>query len=171
MTYRKKCPFCNSSLHVSDQDLAEPFSFKKKKIHIPLLGDDTLVIDILTEEIEIKLKQSIFAMGYYNYNGLAYGRIQCECVSCCLYYFVVQIQINMSDKKIENILLNSEFLSFESEDGTLHEINNIYTLDKAEYKYYNFNGESKQLDFPIIDINFNKPKQTIDKLQKLIIFS
>ena len=171
MTYRKNCPVCHSPLHVNDQDLAEPFSFKKKKISFPLLGDDVLVVNLFSEDIDLKLKQSVFAMGYYNYNGIAYGRVQCECVSCCLYYFVLQVQINMSIKKIENILLNSEFLAFEDASGFLHEINNIYSLDKCEYKYYNIEGDSKKLDFPIVELDFANPKQTIDKLQKLIIFS
>jgi hypothetical protein len=168
--YRQKCPVCNEELIFNSKDVMTNYYSHIGKLCFELMGEDLLFIDPRSQKIEISLKQSSQLLGYYNYNGLSYHRLGLEC-NCCMYDYTLQLQVDMSKQILHNILLNSERISYEDSSGILHEIKNTYVTNVTEYAYHDLHSISKTEKLPIIPLNLNNPQETVDKIQKLLIFS
>ena len=169
--YRTHCPFCKEELFINERDAQITYKNKQPILKFNLMGDDILLINIVTEEVMTQLRQNISSYGYFNY-GVNYHGINIECVNsdCGLFDFTLQLQTNIDKREINYVLLNSERISFEDESGRLHEIKNIYVNEATEYTFYT-ESESKTQRIPIIPIDFNNPLKTIQRIKKLIVFS
>lgn len=171
INYRTHCPFCKEELFINERDASIVYKNKQPLLKFNLMGDDNLLINLVTEEVFTELRQNISSYGYFNY-GVNYHGINIECnnVDCGLYDFTLQIQTNIDKCKINYIILNSERVAIEDDSGILHEIKNIYVNDITEHSYHR-ESESKTQNLPIIPIDFDNPLKTIQRIKKLIIFS
>ena len=111
-----------------------------------------------------------------SYNGLIYESIILECHKCHQFNYTVQVVIDMTAKMLKGIFLNSEFISYQDNHGHLHEIKNIYAIDKTEYDYHvtpteEYDGSKKRMSVPIIPLDLENPADTVARIRKLMIFS
>lgn len=95
------------------------------------------------------------------------------CNDCHMYSFIIQIWIDISNKFITKIVLNSERVSWEDESNVLHEIVSIYSTDKTKYSYFGSDAalDDGQIVLPFIPIDVSNPKEAVDRIKKLIVFS
>jgi hypothetical protein len=110
------------------------------------------------------IKYDIFMAGH---------RVNCQV--CCQYAYVLQLHISLAYRKVIKILLNSEDIAIE-EGSDVHEIRNVYTMNKTEY-YHSSNDpsknhiKSKRLDLPLISDSLKNPQEVLSRIKKLLIFS
>lgn len=168
--YKNYCPICKEELIFSCKDIILKCTENFGKLCFELVGEDLLFIDPRNSKIETVIKQSKNILGYYPYNGLSYHKLGIEC-NCCMYGYMLQIQVDMTNKKLHSVLLNSERISIEDENNKLYEIINTYTTEKTEYHYYDNNDVVKSQVMPIINLNFDNPNEIITKVKKILIFS
>lgn len=177
---------------INDRDLATEhgFEFRKGKrkfsFYFPNRGDDILSIDPDTEKIEITITTN--TIGYYNsgfgtvnsyapavkkdttISGVCYYGLTIECKSCCQFSYTIQIFIDLEKCRLIKTCLNSETISLE-DNGSVHEIKNIYSFNQTEYTCFAKNGSCKEVTLPLIEFNLSNPKETVSRIKKLIIFS
>jgi hypothetical protein len=169
ISYKKECPFCNSLLQFDNRDFSNIYKPYDRNLLFNLLGDDLLVIDLDTEKLDLLLSKNKQDSVNYKYNGLHYQRLILECQMCFAFGYTLQIQIDMSNLKLFNILLNTESLSYEDEKGILYEIKNIYPSSSTSFCYYD--EKVKHQRIPLINLDLKNPLETINKIKKLILFS
>lgn len=127
-------------------------------------------IDLIgTNEVSYRCRKQELAPPR-RYRGLAYEAINVGCYSCHQFDYTIQLVIDMDEKYIKQITLNSEFISWENE-SVVHEIRNVYTLDKTTYRKICQTKKDLRLDIPLISLNLSDPRETIQRIKKLAIFS
>jgi len=191
--FRTQCPLCHHSLQANGRDLVTDFDIHnyKQRIAFELSGnaDDILYIDPASEKIELVIGQekpklkwgnhpSAISGGtsksaYYAYHGVFGHSLTIECDNCNMYSFTLQIWADLDQRRITQILLNSERVSWEDEEQTLHEIVSSYATNKTRYSYYHVDSsqDDGQITLPLIPVSMENPKEAVARIQKLIIFS
>lgn len=183
INYRQECPLCQCQMDINDRDLATDYEGKERlTFFLNRNEDDTIAINSETDEVELifskrmpdKLydytKQSYYAPVTPIYNGTLIQALTIDCKHCCQYSYTLQIYFNLTEKKLAKTILNSESLTVE--DGSMvHEIKNVYSMERTEYCCFSKEGDSKKSAIPLIPIDLDNPKETIFRIRKLLIFS
>lgn len=198
ITYRSMCPICNSTMQINNRDLSDHFpqspwydkngdiyldiainEYPVLKIHI---DDNALTFlshkDVIIPKKYIKNSRNPNGVVTYNNSFTAistyYQGINIECEKCCQYSFTLQILIDVTNKKMAGVFLNSEDISIDPyAKGTLDDnyyIKNIYATECTEYKHYMADGTIKSAVLPIIPLNIYKPLETLNRIKSLLIF-
>lgn len=189
LSFHSKCPICSKPLQINDRDLVsraeypighpyQTFSF-----YIGSGTDDTMILNPYTEEIEVQhsrhMNPAYYGTGtgaithssnYSIYNGLHYQALTISCNSCCQYHYTLQIQADLTERRLIGTYLNSETISVK-EGNMVHEVKNVYSMEKTEYAYFPKDGSSKRSSIPLVPLNLSDPKETIARIRKLLIFS
>lgn len=192
LSYHKFCPCCKNSMEVNDRDLVTEYSNRgnsRLAFELSSSSDDVMFIDPVSEEIEIVVNRYIdnsnrYVMGNYSgtvnqsnhpyihvANGFHFSGLTVACNSCCRFDYRIQIRIDLQNKKVAGVVLNSETISWEDEDKMLHEIKNIYPVNKTYYSYFVQGAVDKKIDLPLVPLNLSNPKETVDRIKTLIVFS
>lgn len=184
ISYRQLCPLCGKTLQINDRDLAADRHDENNYVlsfYVNQREDDILVIDMRTEVIELEVRermpqaiytgQSPLPRGNYNlYHGDFNHALHVDCKHCCQYAFTLQLHMNLDDKRLIGIFLNSESVSIE--DGSMvHEIKNVYATNVTEYACFPKDGSSRRSSLPLIPLDLENPKETVSRIRKLLIFS
>jgi len=126
---------------------------------------------------EIKISQVL--AGYNPYKGYPINytlfdgifitgrKVACRC-NC--YEYSLQLHIDLKEHHLSKIILNSETVTIEDGED-VHEIRNIYTMDKTEYTRISKNKSFDTLKIPLVSENLFNPQETLIRLKKLLIFS
>lgn len=186
LNYIKKCPICDKNLSINDGNLAS-YTYVHKDEHISFYLDqrdqDVVTININNDKIEsIVIKQSyseIYALGSTshqmipsypkNYNGIFIHSLNIDCKDCCQYSYILQVHINLQERIISKICLNSEFINIS--DESIHEVENSYSTEQTIYTCFNKDGSSKTIILPLVPLDLKNPRETVGRIRKLIIFS
>lgn len=182
--YRTNCPICKKGLkHQNISDLS--FIGEKIILKIDTSIGDAICIDIkddiitaismTRDSVDINegttYKYSAFASTDYSiYNNMLSSFITISCNECEQFLYRVQIQINLTNLKITNIFLESEFVSI-VEDSTVYEIENIYEKQETHYSAIYSDSNDKFFSIPLIPLNLDNPHETLNRIKKLLVFS
>jgi hypothetical protein len=186
----KKCPLCLSFMKINERDIAEDFIFDDNRhvtFYLDRNEDSTFTIDMLNHNVSLNIREAfpehyLYDINSSSYipkyqsshylvkNGLMLQALTIDCISCCQYSYTLQLHLNLSTKKLTSIYLNSETISFEDK-GVVHEIKNIYSLKETQYSCFPKDGSARTTQLPLIELNLDKPKETINRIKKLLIFT
>lgn len=178
--YRASCPLCSGKLSINDHNLSQKCSNLDNQIFFAeSMGEyDTLSINMDTNRIylaKLKLrlnnKRSQDSTVTYVPSGTArlFHCLKIECKKCWKYSFSIKMEIDLNNLKMIEVSLSNEAISIE-DNGQLYEIKNVYSMDKMEFYQTNSDDESRSF-LPIIPINFNNPKETLNRIKNILIFS
>lgn len=164
INFRTQCPLCQGKLH------SNSYVNSNKKIAFNFLGsfNNTIYANIETQNIEF----DFFDKKLLSHSGTLGLPVTIECDDCHMYSFIIQVWINLNNRSIIQILLNSERVSWEDSDLTLHEVVSVYSTDKTKYSFFNIDTskDDGQIFLPFVPINFLNPKDTVERIKKLLIF-
>lgn len=188
--YHSNCPICGALLEIDKGKYSrqiESFPSNNEKITF-YLGDDQLTVGLTSNQIEIKLNQmfnyqDIYCAGdstSFKLSGISYGIIPTSgsyihdiiisCIKCCQFSYVVKLLVDIDSLKLSGIYLELESITIENDD-IVHEVRNIFTLNKTEYISFSKNGGTKITNLPLVQLDFLNPQDTINRIRKLILFS
>lgn len=160
INYKVNCPFCNSDLDLNKSEFN--MSLIKNELRIYYALDDSEFIVNLDNNCII----SGFPIDAGSYNK-EISAIKVFCTECWHYQYTIAFTINRGNSKVEDIHLNSEFISQEI-DGTLYEMRNSLTLDQTNFNIIRSNGKQEHFECKIIKIDLNNPSNSINRVRKLI---
>jgi hypothetical protein len=174
LNYYINCPLCKGNIIINTRDLVDDYRYveyaQSKNVisfFLDSYTEDIISININTEEVRL----DISSMSNRNkYHGLFLHGLSLECEDCASFSYTLQLHINLHDLYLSRILLNSESICIEDNDK-LHEIRNIYSIGKTEYNYYLGPSKFKEVSLPVIKINYDNLKDTVDRINKLMVFS
>ena len=166
----------------------------KGKLQFDLYDTDLLNIDVLTEKIELIRDYSISGSGRNTQNlydgGILIVRLGIDCNECCQYGYLLQISIDLEKMIVNGVYLDSEILSIEK-GNVVHEIRNSYSRSETNYDIINRSREhatqmtsdgmheieetidtvDKSIMLPLFPLDINNPEETLQRINKLIVFS
>ena len=193
LKFRTQCPLCHNILQANGRDLVTEFDIHdcRQRIAFELSGnaDDILYVDPMSEKIELVIGQekpkfkwgnhpSAISGGtsksaYYAYHGVFGHALTIECDKCSMYSYTLQLWADLDQRRLTQILLNSETVSWEDEFQTLHEIVSSYATNKTRYSYFHTDSskEDGQVVLPFIPVDFANPKEAVARIKNLIVFS
>jgi len=168
INFHTHCPLCQEELQ------SDRYVNSNQKIALEFLGN-SYYIDIATQDIELVLSTENNQVNNQvkNSYGLLGLPVTIDCGNCHMYSFIIQIWINFKKHCITEIILNSERVSWEDEKDVLHEIVSIHSTNKTKYSYI-FPDTSKEdgiITLPFIPIDVSNPKDAVNRIRKLIVFS
>jgi hypothetical protein len=186
LRYRSKCPLCSKQMEVNDRDLVERLEYplghpyQRFTFYLGQRSDDVLLVDPNSEMVVIKyatvqettngMYTGRVAGNYTIYNGEWRHALTMNCNSCSQYHFTLQVHSNLTERRLIGTFLNSESVSVEEND-MVHEVRNVYSMEKTEYTCFPKDGSSKRSSIPLVPLNLSDPKETISRIRKLLIFS
>ena len=108
-------------------------------------------------------------------SGKEYFCYYISCQSCLNFNYSLQLILNWGTLRIEEVFLNSESVTFHN-NGNMYYISNRYSFNKTEFlvDIYNsgYPGPVKNpIIMPLIELDYENPENTLEKVKKLIIFS
>lgn len=162
LSYHSKCPLCQQNLTVTFSSVM-PFC-DTKKVTFNLVGGAKIRIDCETNHVEMIEVQRV------PNKGIQYEGISIQCHACKNFSYVIQIQIDLSKFELVGIFLNSEIISIIDDNGNRISMRNIHTSQETLYTVSSLNNISSA-SMPLIPINFDKPKETFNRVKKLLVFS
>lgn len=184
LSYRDRCPFCFDKLsgHHSQNQVV----IYNSKVVIKTI-DAEISIDSSSEKIiEITQKSSysdIYDVGFSgktiavrnansisNFKGDIILGVTIECDSCTMYSYTLSLFLDFVNFEFKSAHLNAEWISLE-ENKSVFEIRNSYGLGITEYTHFGIDGSTKQINLPLVPLNFLNPKETLERIQNLIIFT
>lgn len=168
INFHTHCPLCQTEM------CTDKYTNSKQKIALEFLGNvnEIMYIDVATQDIEFVLSDDMLPFKN-NKNGTLGQSFTMECDDCHMYCFSIQVWIDLSKQVISRIILNSERLSWEDENNVLHEIVTMHSVNKTKYSYI-CPGEPEEdgiITLPLIPIDVYNPKDAVDRIRKLIVFS
>jgi hypothetical protein len=192
LTYHTHCPLCKRHMRINTRDIMEADDvYLQHRLSFELSWNsdrrEHLYIDIPTERVTVEVTHyreelafGTVSSAYSKFGksfstlmmgGKLYQGVTLECPKCCKYSYTLQIIINLDLKRprVMEVLLNSESISLE-DNYKVHEIKNVYNLEKTEYSVFTDNSD-KCINLPLIPLNVNQPQETLDRIKKLVIFS
>lgn len=169
LDYHATCPICDSIPDIRNENIRyDNYEADILRIITPRGNDEysesILYIDILTNVLTIDLNNKHPSKPY---NGIYHQGITLDCSQCNEFHFILKLTIDINQKIVSNIELNSEAVLIRDEEGAAHRIKNTYYDNKTTYDF-NF---KPLVVVPMIPINFDNIEETMDRLKNLIIFS
>jgi hypothetical protein len=199
INFRSHCPFCAERLVVGDRYAEQKTTFDiegKNLVRIVWRTQDNeeMIFDVDSGFVEILYKFSNDYLIYTGvdavvnrgrparriYDGHLYESMKFICQSCNAYEYMIQICIDMSDRFINEIVLNHEGFCWQDTNDFVHQVKSIYTYDKTQYRYFpkgdkiyldGVHVEEKSIDLPLILLNLDEPEKTIQRIKTLVLFS
>ena len=195
--YQENCPLCKSHLALDERDFAESVEYtrghpyQKFTFWLSMQSNDVVHVYPANERVELSLghrfRDSMGTDGtvrtpyYFDntipaeqvYDGTMFQRLIIQCNYCQRYKYVLKMALNLTHQRIDGTFLNSEWVSVEK-DGNACSILSIYSTERTEYKVFSIPGDHQvgdTIDFPLIPINLENPQETLNKIQKLVIFT
>lgn len=166
INYTQYCHFCNKKLTLNQQK----HNIYQNTLSFQLFNQELLHINILSNKIKTQSIHSVDVFNNLKYYPIYHSiNILCDNLNCNLFDFNIQFQYSLNDYVINNICLSDERIAYEDKQNTLHEIKNNYLNNTTEY-YLHSNHQSKNLQIPIIPLNFKNPEITVNRIKKLITF-
>lgn len=187
--YRTHCPLCQepivkgySSITEYDGEKTVEFDLGNTKVTIEYYGGKILewregssFTEIITTGTPVYASNG--SAQSLSRSGKEVFRVICCCGKCSCYAYILQVHMDMDEKRVVGVVLNSETLSFER-GPLLHEIKNIYTTEKTEYTTFtNYESEDakphdKQTTvLPLIPMDLENPDKTLNRIKTLVLFS
>jgi hypothetical protein len=152
--------------------------------------DDFLIVDMITNKASIKRNyryaHSSDSVGHnYTrrsrklnislrdwYDGLIYESVNLSCNDCQQFSYTIQMVVNTKEEYVTKLFLNSEYICLEENGSIVHEINNNYAREITGYrKIAQLNSDDQKIEIPLIALNLQNPRETIERIKKLVIFS
>jgi hypothetical protein len=179
LQYQKHCPACRGELVISESNLASSYdtndpNHQKIVFEISIQNDELVYIDPLTNDVELVVWDAGNKIIHKDKNNLGtFGHsLKLECIKCCMYYYVIQVWVNLNIPQLVSVILNSESISWEDPDRTLHEIVCSYVTNKTTYTYFSvLEQESGTINLPIVPLDIDNPENTVNRIQSLLVFS
>jgi hypothetical protein len=195
LSFRTHCPVCRARLQANGRDLVTEYDITNPDARIAFElsnSDDILYIDPRTEKVELVLtdRKPQFSLGnhpsvtgayaggtpnssYHTYHGIFGHSMTIDCDKCCQYSYTLQIWADLVGRRLTSILLNSEMISWDDEDGVTHEIVSSYASNKTRYSYFasDGTGDDDHISLPLIPVDVNNPKDAVLRIKNLIVFS
>lgn len=200
--YQASCPICSEPIEPDYKEKIANSSWDKPKIAtvFTLTGGDEISIDYYNNEVLTYTEANKYNYTYgagnsyvtshsgnYNIykNGTLMFAIHATCYKCGLYGYNIQAVVDWKERAIVGLFLNSESISIEEPDGTLHEIKNFYSSEKTTYdkftkvdiddgtvKMSGYSGRrNSTITFPLMPLDVKSPSTLLNRIKKLIIFS
>jgi hypothetical protein len=193
LNFQKECPMCKSKLEINDRDLATDMGYEyrgEKKGTLSFFIDqreqEIITIDPYTGDVDLTIagrpEEEYYTVGTTGSIGLTKttqtrqfrnGRfmhaLSVDCKQCSQYGYVLQVHVDMGERKVAGLYLNSEWMAVER-DEVMYEIKNNYAMQKTYYSFYS-NGKDQHAEIPLIPLNVQNPFETVDRAKKLLIFS
>lgn len=176
-TYRN-CPLCQSRMTMHRGSSNDQVEYNYESVVIKN-NDVTITIDIQTGLIDIEMSVeedfNILNIKYpkrYVLDGLMMLGLVLECgnIKCTKYSYTIRLDLDIPERRFKMAMLNAEWVCIE--DGPdVFEIRNSYGHGITKYSHHLSNGSTKSIEMPLVTINSSNPKETVDRLKKLIIFS
>jgi hypothetical protein len=161
-------------------------------LQFDMFDTDLLNVEVETGKVVIVRDQfiSTFNTDHIYDGGTIFLRLGIECSSCCQYEYMLQIKLDFDQMMVTGIFLDSEILSIET-DTIIHEIKNDYDDNKTIYSIIgrqinNYlemieggmhektsvtDKVDKEITLPLIPLNLLDPKETLQRITKLIVYS
>lgn len=200
LNYQATCPVCCSAMLIDDRYAETRVEWRNGKQTTRLLwkteDSEEIILDPDSSYVEFVEKYAapeyVVGTSYSGqtpirqypkpkrlYDGHLYERIGMTCDNCCKYHYLIKFIIDVGVKQIIDIELNGETLSIEDNEGTVHEIKNIYGFEQTQYSYFPKDGDYKQgrrmdeksITLPLIPLDLENPRKTLERIRTLIIFS
>lgn len=105
-------------------------------------------------------------------NGILLLGMNLECGNekCTKYCYTLSFDLDLTARKFVRASLNAEWVCVE--DGPdVFEIRNSHSMGITKYSHHLSDGSTKSIEVPLIPINSLNPKETLERLKKLIIFT
>lgn len=195
--YQPTCPVCHGRTIPDSYDAfitKSIFGGKHRNTILWKNNRDEFTVDLDTNEAtyvykNVGMTQQVVggAQTYYQgtpMTGTTYYRlgIECENRDCGQYRYTIRVkaEIGFFGAKIKEVDLNSEAIAIEDDQGTTHEIRNVYVTGQTEYQYVKIESDEsasaggmsrKSIVLPLIPLNLQNPYKTLDRIKSLIIFS
>lgn len=98
-----------------------------------------------------------------------------SCNNCHKYQYVIQVHVSLSERRLVDLVLNSETIIVENM-AKEYRIRNVYTTDKTELEIRHthlshFHEPEDEMEIPLIPLNIEDPMKTVERIKKLIVFS
>lgn len=179
----KDCPLCKSKMTMHRGSSVSSISYNDQMLTIKD-NDYTIKIDVYSSSIEI---EQTFQLNDYNYAGYKYSQpkahqlpangilmvgivLECGNVWCTKYSYTLCLDLDLTVCRFKRASLNAEWVCVE--DGPdVFEIRNTHSMGITKYSHHFADGSTKSIEVPLIPINSSNPKETLERLKKLIIFT
>jgi hypothetical protein len=191
LDYHRCCPLCESRLLVDESEFAERLEYpdghpyQRYAFRLDYKSSDILYVNPYTNEVELKLVRDTYTSptygdstayigktpSYKSYNGVLYMGLTSSCPKCCQFTYTLKLLINLNERRLEATFLNSETVSLDDK-GVTHEIRNVYSTGHTEYFYTKEDSRKEMaITLPLIPLDLNNPKKTLERIRTLLIFS
>ena len=170
LQYHPKCPVCFSELEVNDDKHHTVYFDYQSYNHLcyELIDDDLVLINKDNDSIDFIVRNNL---------GISYDQSFCiikpECKSIkgdCLFSYSILCYFDLKNNKLKNISLCAEQFSIENDNEKLCVINNLYDRDHTEYSVDVFSSAMLVEKLPLINLNFKNIKETLIKVEKMVLF-
>jgi hypothetical protein len=187
-SYRRSCPLCREPVFPIDVNMKYDYDGTKADFTV---GESTFQVSCSSNELTYHTRrnqhdqmvtfgasQSYIGMTRSSY-GLHNGgtdifKMEMRCHKCERYRYVVQVHLSLDEKRITDLVLNSEAVIIE--DGAkLCTIKNVYTTEKTELivrhqHVSQYHEPLEKIEFPLVPINLEDPRKTLERIRKLVVF-
>lgn len=189
--YHRTCPLCKEGVFPVEANLKYELDGIKADFSV---GDSTFQVNCYSNELTYHTKRSDHgqmvtfgaAQSYIGMTRSSYGlhtggtdifkmEMRCHNRQCERYLYVVQVHISLDERRITSLLLNSEHISLE--DGAkFYTIKNVYMTEKTELFIRQQQqpsepyGPTEKIEFPLIPLNLQDPRKTLERIRKLVVF-
>lgn len=157
----------DQELIIKNRDYTVTIDFYSDVINI----EENASIDTLYDSETIKYRQST-PKSNWNRDGLLLLGITLECgnIHCTKYSYTISLDLDLTARRFKRASLNAEWVCVE--DGLdVFEIRNSHSMGITKYSHHSADGSTKSIEIPLIPINSLNPKETLERLKKLIIFT
>ncbi len=181
ISYQKHCPYCKSNLEIR----CKRHVGAVLQEHVPEIVDNKLLFNCLNGTIEINIEtDKVKTNNVLNMDGIIFRPLRMDCASCCQYYQVFNLEIDLKRKKLISCFLNNISLkkiinNYEYSVKTSKNTDQTY-FSKVKIFEEPFPPSEETLDwsnvvppdfkFPFVKINLKNPDETILYLDQLLIF-
>ena len=191
MYYYNNCLMCNNAMSIQNEGINYDRNYASNRTGYNLIFSlekiDKLIINPYTEEIEIEtykyndpaVDYSYCAGGrvtdYSSQNSSHYDysdsfQVNISCNKCKNFSYILDLVIDLSQKRIHQMLLSEVTICLEEQVGSYFIVNNFYS-NETSLLFSGMGSEKTLLNIPLVDIDYNNPKNTFSRLKKLILFS
>ncbi len=180
LNYHIKCPICHGEMDIADDKhhalISEINLYQNNEqvlLCYELIDGDLVIIDKYTDDIDFIIRNNI----NYNYHTNSFA-ITLECnnreKNRCLFGYELLCRFDAINNKLYDICLVSEQFSIENKEHKLCLIKSNYQENYSKYTAGIFSSPEligKDIKLPLVDIDFKKIKNTLEKIENLLVFS
>jgi hypothetical protein len=173
INYQISCPVCDYEMQITNsrQNVKDHYNQIDHKFVWYLGKGEAITADTDTNKCELVLNNNV--------SGCMFLAIWIECEECYQYSYTIRIKIDLTERSVSDINLNSEFITVLDDEHFTHEIRNVYATKQTEY-WYTTNGRTRHKSYPkiektiilpLVPLNLEQPEKTLERIKSLIVFS